>query len=230
MKSITRTTLLLAAALVAASAGHAHDRHLHDRSGSAVRSADGACWRTGVWRDAPDHPAHPECDPQPEVFTQAAEPVIVLVVPVETQPVAEPLPQPVLVIERVVVETDALFDFGRTELRARGRQRLDQLAAHLTQARQVDWVRVVGHADRLGTSHYNQALSEGRAQAVADHLVAQGVDAALIRAEGRGESEPVTAAAACTGAAGAALVACLQPDRRVDVDAAIGMPREAGGL
>ena len=81
-----------------------------------------------------------------------------------------------------------------------------------------DEITIAGHADRLGSDAYNQKLSERRANAVKAYLVSRGVPASKIRAEGRGESEPVTGDD-CKGSRGKALISCLQPDRRVDVSA-----------
>ena len=50
---------------------------------------------------------------------------------------------------------------------------------------------VVGHTDSIGTDEYNRKLSLRRADSVKNYLVSQGVPQIKIRAEGRGESEPV---------------------------------------
>ncbi len=52
-------------------------------------------------------------------------------------------------------------------------------------------VQVVGHTDSDGAASYNQALSERRADAVADVLRQGGVSYGRVRAYGRGESQPV---------------------------------------
>ena len=52
-------------------------------------------------------------------------------------------------------------------------------------------VLTVGHTDSVGSDAYNQKLSAQRAQAVRAYLIAQGVEASRITAEGRGESQPV---------------------------------------
>jgi outer membrane protein OmpA-like peptidoglycan-associated protein len=53
-------------------------------------------------------------------------------------------------------------------------------------------VDVEGHTDSTGSDDYNQRLSERRAQAVRDYLVAQSIKSANVTAKGFGESHPVT--------------------------------------
>ena len=53
----------------------------------------------------------------------------------------------------------------------------------------VDSVRVVGHTDTSGSAAYNLRLSERRAKDARDELVRDGVDAARITSEGKGETE-----------------------------------------
>ncbi|MEM6938506.1 MAG: OmpA family protein [Pseudomonadota bacterium] len=52
-------------------------------------------------------------------------------------------------------------------------------------------LQVIGHTDSDGDAAYNQNLSEGRAQSVANVLITNGVPASRIRTFGRGESQPV---------------------------------------
>ena len=61
-------------------------------------------------------------------------------------------------------------------------------------------------------------LSERRAQSVKDYLVSKNVQAGRIDAEGKGETQPMTKPGECPGAKSAKVIACLQPDRRVDVE------------
>ena len=76
----------------------------------------------------------------------------------------------------------------------------------------------VGHADRFGSDSYNQSLSERRAAAVKAYLLGKGIDANRIKTEGRGETQPVTKPGECAGAKSAKVIACLQPDRRVNIE------------
>lgn len=114
-----------------------------------------------------------------------------------------------------VLSGDALFAFDSAELSSGGRQTLDALADDLNARRDaVTSVRIAGYTDRLGTHSYNRQLSERRARAVKDHLVARGVPADRITARGYGESDPVKD---CPDQRRDALIACLAPNRRVEV-------------
>jgi len=114
-----------------------------------------------------------------------------------------------------VFSGDALFAFDSAELSPSGRKALDELADELKgQGDALHDVRIAGYTDRLGSHAYNQRLSERRAHAVKDYLVARGVTGSLITARGYGESDPVKD---CADAQREALIACLAPNRRVEV-------------
>ena len=134
-------------------------------------------------------------------------------------PPPPPVPPPV-VLERVQLQTDALFAFGRSnieDIQSGGRQALEDLARRIREKGvRVDRLRIVGHADRLGNPLANQQLSLARALTVQQYLQQNGLKLAM-DTQGRGSDEPVTRD--CKGArATPQLVACLQPDRRVDVE------------
>jgi outer membrane protein OmpA-like peptidoglycan-associated protein len=52
-------------------------------------------------------------------------------------------------------------------------------------------VQVIGHTDNVGRTDYNQALSERRAAAVAQILLANGVGAGRVQTVGHGYNQPV---------------------------------------
>jgi OOP family OmpA-OmpF porin len=81
-------------------------------------------------------------------------------------------------------------------------------------------INVTGHTDRIGSHTYNQKLSERRAQAVSTYLVESGgIAANKISAKGVDGASPVTQPGDCPGKkVTQALKACLQPDRRVDIE------------
>ena len=74
-------------------------------------------------------------------------------------------------------------------------------------------IKVTGHADAIGSDQDNQSLSERRAETVRDVLVQSGVTAP-IGTEGMGARKPVKT---CDDLPRDALVACLAPNRRVEV-------------
>ena len=92
----------------------------------------------------------------------------------------------------VTFASGLLYDFDSDVVRAEAAQNLRSLAASLGKYPNTDLV-IVGHTDAVGTSDYNQALSQRRATAAANYLTAQGVNASRLRALGRGETEPLAA-------------------------------------
>ncbi|WP_296494726.1 outer membrane beta-barrel protein [Rhodoferax sp.] len=147
----------------------------------------------------------------PVVIAQAAPPVYVA-------PPPPPAPPPV-VPQKVSFSADSLFDFDSAAVKPTGKAELDKLAADL---RGVDFdvINVTGHTDRIGRQAYNQKLSTQRAEAVSSYLVTSaGIPAGKISARGVNGSDPVTKPGDCVGTkATPALIACLQPDRRVDIE------------
>jgi OmpA-OmpF porin, OOP family len=123
-------------------------------------------------------------------------------------------PQPQVAPFRLA--TGTLFDFDSATLRPQGRAALDMLAQKITDAT-YDRVQITGHADPIGTASYNRRLSERRAQAVAAHLAARGVNAAKLATSGMGSAAPAVFLANCKGKRGAAARQCLQRDRYAEI-------------
>lgn len=190
--------------------------YLLDSNGNIVKSGTGLCWHTSQWTQ---QLAVEPCDPvaKPAAVAPAPEPkpVETAVIPPAVVAVAPPAPKPV--VQKITFSDDAFFDFDKSELRPRGKSLLDDLAQQLDGAT-YDTILVIGHTDRFGSSKYNQKLSERRAQAVRDYLVDKGIPANRIEAKGMGETQPVTKPGECRGARSAKVIACLQPDRRVDIE------------
>ena len=140
----------------------------------------------------------------------------VVVVPGYYQRVIVERPPPPPRVERL--STDALFPFGRgsvSDIRPQGIADIAQIAARL-RSHPFGHVEVDGYTDRLGGYDYNLDLSQRRADAVRDVLISQGVPADRIRAVGFGSQRPLVN---CTGGnvESAALIRCLQPNRRVEI-------------
>ena len=133
-------------------------------------------------------------------------------------PVVEEAPAPVIVEKNFTLNSDVLFAFGKADLKAEGVEALDGLYKQIVEFQPKDGSAVVvGYSDRIGSEAYNQQLSEARARTVADFLVSKSLATSKIAIEGRGEADPVTGTQ-CDGVKGKnELIACLAPDRRVEV-------------
>jgi outer membrane protein OmpA-like peptidoglycan-associated protein len=85
------------------------------------------------------------------------------------------------------VQMEFLFRTDAAELTETGIRRLERIALFLEQHAEIA-VALDAHSDPRGDAGYNQALSEARANAVAEQLVAAGIDRRRILARGHGES------------------------------------------
>jgi outer membrane protein OmpA-like peptidoglycan-associated protein len=80
------------------------------------------------------------------------------------------------------------FETNSTMLSAEARSIVQQ-AVDAARQEPITRIAVTGHTDTVGTAHYNQGLSERRAAAVRQGLIAQGVSADEIVASGVGQSQ-----------------------------------------
>ena len=122
-------------------------------------------------------------------------------------------------MEHFNLPADTLFAFGKSgpsDIKPNGRVDLSKLAKQLVAKKdKVDAVDIKGYTDRLGSDAYNQGLSQKRADTVKAFLVDKGVASRKITAEGMGKADPVVTD--CDQHRRTALIACLQPNRRVEV-------------
>ncbi len=178
--------------------------YVTDQRGGVVKSGYGLCWRTGYWTPAL---AIAECDPDLMPITLAAAQPAAAAKPAAMQPASG----------KVTLAADALFDFDKAVLRPAGKVSLDEFLGKMKDIN-PEVITAVGHADRFGSDSYNQSLSERRAAAVKNYFLSKGIASNRVLAEGKGETQPTTKADECTGAKSAKVIACLQPDRRVDIE------------
>lgn len=87
-----------------------------------------------------------------------------------------------------------LFESNSAELTADADAVVEQVAARAQRFNGVN-ITLIGHTDSDGDPARNQTLSEGRATTVLNELVARGLDATALAAEGRGVTEPILDAA-----------------------------------
>ncbi|MBI5926297.1 MAG: DUF192 domain-containing protein [Aquabacterium sp.] len=122
----------------------------------------------------------------------------------------------------VSLDSDVLFAFGKSDLTADGKAKLDKLIADAKAAKDKGEtyasVNVIGHTDQLGSPAINDPLSLARAKAVKDYLVSKGFPTGQYTIEGKGSRAPVVSMSACEGKTDAALKDCLAPNRRVVIE------------
>ncbi len=205
--------------------GDSSQGNWQDSSKHFVKDSAGECWRASYWTPSM---AVAECDPdlvkKPEMMKKAEAKKQDTVPATPLVPSLGP-DKPAL---RVTIQAEALFDFNKSDLRSDGKSTLDsEVVTKMKEHPEVEVLLVTGHADRIGSNKYNQALSERRAKSVKAYLVSRGVESNRIEAVGKGESEPVVDCKDIKGAQSRKnkkLVECLQPNRRVVAEVKVQAP------
>lgn len=152
-----------------AMASEAHTKHgyvVSSQSQEIVRNNYGECWKDTYFDKATQ--GRVECG--------------------DREAVAPVQQDPEYVDETVSLSSKTLFGFDKDNLRPEAQENLNALAQRLSNE-SVQTVRVEGHTDFMGSEQYNQALSERRANVVANYLVGRGVASSKISAVGLGESQ-----------------------------------------
>lgn len=224
--------MLIMASLTSAGIASAHEvakeGYLIDTRGNLVKNNYNECWKTGYWTPAM---AIAECDPD---LVKKAEKVAEAKTPTDA-PAAAPVAAPVAGPEKaafvpIALQAETLFNFDKAVIHADGKKQLDnEVVGKMKAYPQVEVVLVTGYTDRIGSDAYNQKLSQRRADAVKDYLVAQGVENNRIETAARGESDPVVSCDDVKGKVSGKnkkLVECLQPNRRVMVEVKVQKPTQ----
>lgn len=160
--------------------------------------------RYRVYEDDEDRPP-----PRPREFRERS---YAQAEPARPAPQAPPAPAAPR-MERYTLSAQELFEFDKAVVRA-PQPKLDEIARAMAQDERIDNVAITGYTDRLGSDAYNLALSQRRADAVKRYLVDKGISPHRLKAVGKGKSNPVVQ---CNDRDRAQLIACLEPNRRVEV-------------
>lgn len=225
-----KTSVLAITLATLSASAFAQSGYVTQPGGGHVMNPYGLCWRSSFWTTdqavAPcDKPVQAAPAPAPQAIVPVVQPMAEprlepapAAAPVVAQtPAPAPVAAPQPTYEKVTLSADVLFDFNKATLKDAGKLKLDELADRLRGA-SLDEIKIVGHADRIGSPQYNQRISEERAKAVKAYLESR-TAARAIHTAGKGKLEPVTGnACRAMGAeqgANRRLVECLQPDRRV---------------
>jgi outer membrane protein OmpA-like peptidoglycan-associated protein/tetratricopeptide (TPR) repeat protein len=98
-------------------------------------------------------------------------------------------PEPPQVNETFVVQ-NVYYDFNKSSLKTESYPALDEIVRMLnTYPAMV--IELSAHTDNIGSTAYNQKLSEARAKSVVAYLVSKGIDESRLKAKGYGESMPI---------------------------------------
>ncbi len=218
---ITLAAIIALSPAIALAQDAKNQGYLLDQNMNIVTSATtGLCVRTSDWTPAR---AVAQCDPDlvkkpaPPAPKPASAPAPKKEAP---KPPVQPKKEapPKLLPQKINFSADALFDFDKAELRPAGKAMLDDLT-RLLQGANYEVILAIGHTDRIGTAAYNQKLSLRRAGAVKKYLTEKGIPPNRVYADGKGKTQPVTKPSDCKPKLDRKqLIACLQPDRRVDVE------------
>lgn len=114
-------------------------------------------------------------------------------------------------MEKITIAASMLFAFDSSELSDDAKAVIDERIQALGgEAKLTSVMKVVGYTDSTGPETYNQQLSERRAKAVADYIIAraQRVGSSDIEVIGMGEADPIATNATSEGRA---------KNRRVDI-------------
>lgn len=166
--------------------------YITDSNGHIALDGAGDCLRSTVFNKARHGIA--ACGD-----AEAPQPVAAAAEPQSPAPATAPPAPPAPVLTTGSIAEHVLFDTDSASLGERARQALQSLVSTLKSFVSVDAVTVHGHTDSTGSERYNQALSERRAQAVADYLRQSGLTTPAIRTVGHGESEPAVSNATREG-------------------------------
>jgi outer membrane protein OmpA-like peptidoglycan-associated protein len=102
---------------------------------------------------------------------------------------------------------DVLFTTGSAELQGGASNRLNKLVTFLNEYPERR-VLIEGHTDSVGSSEYNQGLSQRRSESVKYYLTQQGIATQRISTSGMGKDQPVASNDSAAG---------RQQNRRVEI-------------
>ena len=120
--------------------------------------------------------------PPPPVVAQAAPPVAEAPDQNKADDTAE--------LKRILSGPIAHFEFDQAQLTSESQQKLQTLATAM-KAHPAARIRIAGNCDELGTTEYNLALGQRRAEVARKYLVDLGVPTAHVETISYGEERPV---------------------------------------
>ena len=90
----------------------------------------------------------------------------------------------------VVRMNNIFFETAKADLRPESFAELDRMVALLNEHPSME-ISIDGHTDNVGTTAFNEQLSQARAQAVETYLIGKGITTKRLRVRGYGDTKPV---------------------------------------
>jgi outer membrane protein OmpA-like peptidoglycan-associated protein len=109
------------------------------------------------------------------------------------------------------LKSDILFETGKAELKPQAKSNLNQMA-EIMKKYPENILTVNGYTDSTGSKQVNDVLSEKRADAVRNQLIASGLPVATVSSYGRGPASPVGDNSTSAG---------RQQNRRVEIEVTV---------
>ena len=82
------------------------------------------------------------------------------------------------------------FETGKADIKPGSQEIIDQIVQMLKDNPDLK-ISIEGHTDNVGTAQSNQTLSENRAKAVMDAVIAKGIDKSRLSSKGWGQTKPI---------------------------------------
>lgn len=181
-----------------------------DGKGNILVAGDGTCLRTGRYSagNKVDGCEIAEENIEENAAENVEEDVAELDAAPEPVSIPEPAPAPEPTVTTLSIDGSAMFAVDSHRLNDSGVAALNDLVRRLSNAQEIESMRVTGHTDSTGKESYNQVLSERRAAIVAAFLEGAypGVPVSSV---GEGELNPTASNSTSEG---------RQANRRVEVD------------
>jgi outer membrane protein OmpA-like peptidoglycan-associated protein len=100
-------------------------------------------------------------------------------------------PKVVVTDKEILILQKVEFDFDKATIKPVSDSLLDEVAKTLNANMDIELIEVQGHTDNKGGVFYNTKLSDLRAKAVKDALIARQVDGKRMTSKGYGQAQPI---------------------------------------
>ena len=110
----------------------------------------------------------------------------------QMKPIVLDVPMQPIELENIMELKNVFFETAKFDLKPQSKAELDKVVAFLNKNKTISG-ELSGHTDNVGDKKMNQVLSQNRAKAVYDYLIAHGIDAKRLTYKGYGDTKPKVA-------------------------------------